>query len=553
MFPSPPALNHTPCTVRHLRHSLPSAPCQQCGKPSRRVWEVSRTAIDVDLDGPVLLLVIVSVHYCRRCSRHFRVQPPFLRPGAVYTERVREKAVLSVYEDGMAIRRVTNRLARDFWVSPSEAMIRRWCHEYAGSLDFGGDYQSWVVEEFSGILCVDEAYQDKLALLLAVDPALPSGDRLVGYQLVHGEVDRKEVEGFLGRLRQAGIEPEQIVTDGSPLYSKTLKEVWPQAAHQLCLFHESRLVTGEIYKAVSTLRKKEIPQPPPVQPKKTLKGAPGKQPSPEKLAFYQQAIARVFALKKQGASIREIRRQTGHSRNTIKRWLSGEAPRVITETQLPGGTTPEEVLAEDSPGADGAPKIPEPPSSWSDWEQVRKVRNVLWECRYIMLRRPDHLSEEQREDLRFLMDSPVGEQVGLLREFLEEWYTLFHDEQRNRRSPEEAKERYERLRCNERYRTLKALARLQARLGEDHFQKVASFLRSQEWEATNNGAERSARAFRHLQAPHYNFRSSPSIDDAIKAKAWLSRQQNTVAQSPPPGRCARGRKARRTAGMPAAA
>ena len=59
-------------------------------------------------------------------------------------------------------------------------MIRRWCRRYADGVDFEGDYQKWVVEEFSGILCVDEAYQDKLALLLAVDPAAPEGDRLVG-------------------------------------------------------------------------------------------------------------------------------------------------------------------------------------------------------------------------------------------------------------------------------------------------------------------------------------------------------------------------------------
>jgi transposase len=354
LSPNSPAINTTACRIRRVRYSYLRARCQLCGRFAPRVWETSRTAIDVGLDGPVFLLITVGVHHCRHCERRFRAQPPFLRPGAIYTERVREKAVLSVYEDGMAIRRVSERLARDFWVRPSEAMIRRWCHEYAQSLDFAGDYQNRVVEEFSGILCVDEVYQGELALLLAVDPAIPDGDRLVGYQLIHGEVNRKKVEDFLARLRQAGIEPEQVVTDDSPLYSKTLKEVWPQATHQLCLFHESRLVTGEIYKAMRTLRKKELPQPPAsfAGPKKTLKGAPGKQPSPEKLALYQQAIARVFALKEQGVSIREIRRQTGHSRNTIKRWLAGEAPRVITETQLPDGTTPEEVLlAEDSPGA----------------------------------------------------------------------------------------------------------------------------------------------------------------------------------------------------------
>jgi transposase len=499
------------------------------------------------------LLVIVGIHHCRRCERHFRAQPPFLRPNAVYTERVREKAVLSVYEDGMAVRRVTDRLARDFWVSPSEGTIRRWCYEYAESLNFDEDYQQCVVEEFSGILCVDELYQGELALLLAVDPAIPDGDRLVGYQLIHGEVNRKKVEDFLARLRQAGIEPEQVVTDGSPLYSKTLKEVWPAAAHQLCLFHESRIVTGEIYKAIATLLKKEIPKPPPVRPKRTLKGLAGNNPSLEKLAFYQQAISRVFVLKEQGNSIREIRRQTGHSRNTIKRWLSGGAPRVITETELPDGMTPEEVLAEEGLDADVSSELPEPPSPWSGWEQVRKVRNLLWENRYVMLGRPDHLSEEHRQDLRYLLESPVGEQVGLMREFLEHWYALFHDEQRNRRSPEEAKERYERLRKDERYRTLKPLARLQGRLGDEHFARISSFLRSPQWEATNNAAERSARGFRHLQAPHYNFRRTQSIEDAIKARARLGRQPSTAAQSPPAGRCSRGRKTKGAAEIPAAA
>ncbi len=553
MSPNSAAINTTACRIRRVRYSHRRARCQLCGRFAPRAWEASRTAIDVGLDGPVFLLVIVGVHHCRCCERHFRDQPPFLRPGAVYTERVRQKAVLSVYEDGMAVRRVTDRLARDFWVRPSEAMIRNWCHEYAEELDFAGDYQSRVVEEFSGILCVDEVYQGELALLLAVDPAVQDGDRLMGYQLIHGEVNRKKVEDFLARLRQAGIEPEQVVTDGSRLYSKTLKEVWPAVAHQLCLFHESRMVTSQIYKAVTTLRKEEVPKPPPIQSKQTLRGLPGKNPSPEKLALHQQAIARVFALKEQGVSIREIRRQTGHSRNTIKKWLEGKAPGIITETELPAGMTPEEVLAEGDPGADTPSGTSEPPSPWRDWEQVRKVRNLLWENRYVMLRRPDHLSEEHQENLRYLLQSPVGEQVGLMREFLEEWYALFHDNQRERRSPEEAKDRYEYLRNDERYRTLKPLVRLQARLGEEHFQKVSSFLRSPQWEATNNGAERSARGFRHLQAPHYEFRRTQSIEDAIKARAQLARRPSTAAQSPPPGRCARGPKARQVAEVPAPA
>jgi hypothetical protein len=196
------------------------------------------------------------------------------------------KAIYSVYKDGMAFRCVARRLARDFWVKPSEAMIRRWCTDYADGLDFEGDYQKWVVEEFSGVLCVDEVYQGQLALLLAVDPSVAGSDRLVGYELIHGQVQRKDVERFLSRLKQAGIEPEEVVTDGSPLYPGTLKEVWPEAAHQLCLFHESKLVIGKIYKAIAALRKKSLPKAPPVTQTRSLKGVPPKCPLPEKLALH---------------------------------------------------------------------------------------------------------------------------------------------------------------------------------------------------------------------------------------------------------------------------
>ena len=554
MSHTPPALNHTPCTIRHLRFSPPFAECKRCGCDARRVWETSRTAIDVDLDGPVLLLVTVSVHHCSTCSRHFRAQPPFLHRNAVYTDRVRNKAVLSVYEDGMPFRRVTKRLSRDFWVKPSEAMIRRWCKDFAEGLDFEEDYQAWVAEEFSGVLCVDEVYQDKLALLLAVDPACDGGgDRLVGYELIHGRVERKDVEDFLGRLKRAGIEPEEVVTDGSPLYPGSLKEVWPGAAHQLCLFHETRLVTAEIYKARGALRK-VVPKPPPTPPRRRLLGRPRKKcPSSEKLAAHRAAIARVLALHEQGVSIRGIRRRTGHSRNTIKRWLRGEIPKEVSEGELSTEWMLEEILGEGGASEqEEEPLIPEAPSPWSSWEEVHKVRNLLWEVRYIILRRPEHLTEKDREKLGFLLESPVGEEVRLLRSFLEEWYLLFYDERRNRRTLEEAKERYDRLKNNPDHHKLEHLAGLQARFCEEHFQKVSCFLEHEEWEATNNGVERMGRAFRHLQRSRYNFREPASIEDAIRAKAWLAKEGNSPRNTPP-GRCIGGYKTGHCSGVPAAA
>ncbi len=557
MSPTSRALNYAPCTVRHVRHSPPSVGCEHCGQAAPRVWETSRTAIDIDLEHPVLLLVTISVHRCSCCSRYFRVQPPFLRKNAVYTERVVSKAVYSVYQDGMAFRRVGRRLARDFWVEPSEAMIRRWCSRYADGVDFEGDYQKWVVEEFSGVLCVDEVYQDRLALLLAVDPAAPDGDRLVGYQLVHGRVERKDAEEFLSRLRKAGVDPEEVITDGSPLYPGALKEVWPAAAHQLCLFHETRLVTGEIYKAMAALRKKSVPKPPPVSQPMSLKGSPRKHPLPEKLAAHRAAIARVFALHDQGVSIRGIRRQTGHSRNTIKRWLRGEIPKAVVGTELPSEWILTEILGEDDESEGDhasrpAATTPEVPSPWNSWEEVRKVRNLLWDCRYVVLGRPDHLTPEDREKLDSLFESPVGEQVRLARSFLEEWYLLFHDERGERRTLPEAKERCERLKNDPSYRTLKHLGRLQARLDEEHVLKISRFLEQDRWEATNNGAERMGRTFRHLQKPRYNFRKPESIRRVIEVGACISKEEK-LRKEVAAGRCARGRKARcRSARAPVA-
>src|SRR5712692_4568857 len=236
------AIAHTPCHIRHVRWTQPALPCDRCGGLAPRVWDVARTAIDLDLDAPVLLRVTVSVHHCRSCHHHFRAQPPFLRPDAIYTNRIVTKAVQAVFVDGLAFRRVPERLARDFWVHPTERMVRAWCRAYSTHLEDQASYLPWVVEQFSGILCVDEVYQGTLALLLAVDPAAPTGDRLVGYQLVDGAVDGTAVAAFLTRLKEAGIGPEEVITDGSSLYPALLAEIWPTAAHQLCLFHETRHV-----------------------------------------------------------------------------------------------------------------------------------------------------------------------------------------------------------------------------------------------------------------------------------------------------------------------
>ena len=163
----------------------------------------------------------------------FRAQPPFLRPRCIYTRRVVHKAVQSVYCDGMAARSVPDRLARDFWVRPDEKMVREWCRAYAAEIDFAVDYQPWVIANFSGILCVDEVYQGDLALLLAVDPAAPDGDRLVGYTLLPKtrEVDQGMVRRFVDRLKAAG----SILTKSSRTIRACTRPCWQRSGRPHCI------------------------------------------------------------------------------------------------------------------------------------------------------------------------------------------------------------------------------------------------------------------------------------------------------------------------------
>ncbi len=90
---------------------------------------------------------------------------------------------------------------------------------------------------------------------MAVAPAAPDGDRLVGYQLVRCDVSSVDVERFLRRLKAVGIEPAEVVTDGSALYPTVSAKVWADAAHQLCLFHETRHITNAVIKVINRVRK----------------------------------------------------------------------------------------------------------------------------------------------------------------------------------------------------------------------------------------------------------------------------------------------------------
>ncbi len=604
-----PSVNQTSCEVIQIDYCLPSALCDRCRNPASSSATASRVAIDVNLECPVLLHVDVSVHHCPDCHHYFRAQPPFLRPRAIYTNRVVGKAVQSVYGDDMAMRRVTERMARDFWVRPSEGIVRSWCSIYSAGFDLEVDYQPWVVDEFSGILCVDELYQNQLALLLAADPAAPDGDRLVGYQLVHGTVNAADVERFLSHLKKVGVEPDQVVTDGSNLYPTVLARVWPGAAHQLCLFHQTRHVTRAVMKVITAVRK-ELPHPPRVSATRgggPLRDRPPSEdptdPATQRWHWRQwqrrTQMAQVHALAEKGLSQRAVARQTGHHRDTIKRWLGEPIPplpegmppelpemaswpvprqrqakkralmrrahslreqgrsysaiarqigvhRVTVKSWLQERPPREELIAPSKRTEPSPPPVP-----WSSWDEVQQIRESLREHRFLLLRRPETLDADEQEMVTSLLTSPAGGGLGVARSFLVDWYRLWTHEDGERRSLSDARRRYEAWRTNPDYHTIPPLRRIQEQMTEVKFESLSHFLRHPTWEATNNGAERVGRAFRHQQRPHFRLRTEAAIENKIKVTACLRKHAATRSPARPFHTCQRGRKRRQEPLAPA--
>jgi hypothetical protein len=181
------------------------------------------------------------------------------------------------------------------------------------------------------------------------------------------------------------------------------------------------------------------------------------------------------------------------------------------------------------------------------------VRERLKEQRGVLLRRPEHLSADQQESLHSLLTSPVGPALTVAHQFLLDWYALWWAEAGHKRSLDEAQRRYIAWREDARYAAVPALRRVLTQMSDDRFTALSQFLRQPTWEATNNGAERAGRAFRHGQGPHFNLRSVVAIDGALKVQ-MQRRMETAIAPPPVPvAQSTRGRRSVRPAAVRAAA
>jgi hypothetical protein len=109
---------------------------------------------------------------------------------------------------------------------------------------------------FSGYLAIDELYEGPHCILSVVDNRRYNrlAFRVLDHAPTHEDV-RAFLTEFKGHLDQRGLVVRGITTDGSPLYPKVIKELWPAVRHQRCRFHVLQEITKAVLRALAKLRR----------------------------------------------------------------------------------------------------------------------------------------------------------------------------------------------------------------------------------------------------------------------------------------------------------
>ena len=227
------------------------APCPKCGKKGRRKRTLPPRLVRTVAFRKIAYLKITCGEYQARCGccTTFRSSPEGVPPRARYDHTVRELVLDRLLKDGMNVEQTMESLRREFLLDLSTGFVYDVLRDRAEELDMAG-HRRRVLEHFSGTLCVDELHLGSFTLLLATDPL---GDLPVAFALVAAN-DQDHMRRFLKNLKDWGLRPRVVVTDDSDLDPAVLAELWPDADHQLCVFHIVKNITKLILEAVRRLR-----------------------------------------------------------------------------------------------------------------------------------------------------------------------------------------------------------------------------------------------------------------------------------------------------------
>jgi hypothetical protein len=117
-------------------------------------------------------------------------------------------------------------------------------------------YLDEALADFSGYLAIDEVYDGPFCILSVVDNHRYNrlACRVLDHDPTHDD-SHAFLSEFKAQLDKRGLSVRGLTTDGSSLYPKVFKELWPDVPHQLCEFHILKEITKAVLHALAKLRK----------------------------------------------------------------------------------------------------------------------------------------------------------------------------------------------------------------------------------------------------------------------------------------------------------
>jgi hypothetical protein len=229
------------------------APCPHCGKMAKRVKHLHRVVTSIAFHK----VRKIHIHYGEyeagcECCETFRNNPDeIVFTKAKYDNEVRTAVLKHLIEDRMSVSALQVQFERDFYLKLSAGFIYDCLRDECAKLNLT-EHRRQTLKHFSGMICVDELHLGKFILLLATDPV---ADFPIAFALVSAN-DKEHMKGFLTNLKNWGSEPKVVISDRSALYPDLIRTLWPDAEHQLCVFHVWADINKAILNAVKRLRRK---------------------------------------------------------------------------------------------------------------------------------------------------------------------------------------------------------------------------------------------------------------------------------------------------------
>lgn len=269
-------LNLSDCEAHHkTRRIAPNAArCPRCGRWSPRNEVRLRQFWLPDLLGSAIMDLQFGCYICPVCppgDRWFTILPDEFDTPRQYSVSAQNIVVDMVRCFKMSVEAAAQ-FGREVlhMICLNATTVLDWLRTAGEAVDLK-DRKKATVKSFSGQMAVDEVYDGGYYQLKATDPL---NDLELAYSVGEGSPTKEDIREFLNKLKAAGFHPLLVVTDGSDLYPDVIREVWPAAKHQRCVFHFIQQINKDLVKAFWEIYA-TMPKPP-----KRKRGRPKKRGRP---------------------------------------------------------------------------------------------------------------------------------------------------------------------------------------------------------------------------------------------------------------------------------